>query len=61
MSTLYEKSLAKLELDQILVRLSDCAGSEGGKAAGLHLRSVSDLAEGCKTLAGSSGDPRDGL
>ena len=45
MSELYEKSLQKLELDQILQRLSACAGSEGGKAACLLLRPTSDLEE----------------
>ena len=58
MSTLYEKSLAKLELDQILVRLSDCAGSEGGKEACLHLRPVSDLDEVCKRLEETSAAAR---
>ena len=43
MSTLYEKSLLKLELDQILSRLADCAGSEDGKAACLGLKPISDL------------------
>ena len=45
MSELYEKSLQKLELDQVLQRLSACAGSEGGKAACLRLRPTSDLEE----------------
>ena len=45
MSELYEKSLQKLELDQVLQRLSACAGSEGGKAACLLLRPASDLEE----------------
>ena len=45
MSELYEKSLQKLELDQVLQRLSACAGSEGGKAACLLLRPTSDLEE----------------
>ena len=58
MSTLYEKSLAKLELDQILVRLADCAGSEGGKEACLHLRPVSDLDEVCKRLEETSAAAR---
>ena len=49
MSTLYEKSLLKLELDQILSRLADCAGSEDGKAACLRLKPISDL-EDVKTL-----------
>ena len=43
MSELYEKSLRKLELDQVLVLLADCAGSEEGKAACLRLRPSSDL------------------
>ena len=45
MSELYEKSLQKLELDQVLQRLSACAGSEGGKAVCLLLRPTSDLEE----------------
>ena len=45
MSELYEKSLQKLELGQVLQRLSACAGSEGGKAACLLLRPTSDLEE----------------
>ena len=45
MSELYEKSRQKLELDQVLQRLSACAGSEGGKAACLLLRPTSDLEE----------------
>ena len=45
MSELYEKSLQKLEFDQVLQRLSACAGSEGGKAACLLLRPTSDLEE----------------
>lgn len=43
MSELYEKSLFKLELDQILGLLSACAGSQGGKEACLMLRPSSDL------------------
>ncbi len=43
MSELYEKSLIKLELDQVLSMLADCAGSAEGKAACLGLRPVSDL------------------
>ena len=31
MSELYEKSLYKLELDQVLALLSECAGSSEGK------------------------------
>ena len=43
MSELYEKSLHKLELDQVLIQLASCAGSEGGKQACLNLRPSSDL------------------
>ena len=43
MSELYEKSLHKLELDQVLNQLAECAGSGEGKAACLRLRPVSDL------------------
>ncbi len=45
MSELYEKSLGKLELDQVLALLSGCAGSAGGKQACLELRPTSDLEE----------------
>lgn len=45
MSELYEKSLIKLELDQVLKLLSECAGSEGGKESCLHLKPTSDLEE----------------
>ena len=43
MSELYEKSLRKLELDQVLTLLAECAGSEGGKEACLKLVPSSDL------------------
>ena len=43
MTELYQKSLAKLELGQVLQMLSQCAGSEGGKAACLELKPESDL------------------
>jgi len=43
MSELYEKSLLKLELDQVLALLSECAGSAEGKKACLQLRPSSDL------------------
>ena len=33
MSELYEKSLLKLELDQVLALLAECAGSHDGKEA----------------------------
>ena len=45
MSELYEKSLLKLELDQVLEQLAQCAGSQEGKAACLQIRPVSDLEE----------------
>ncbi len=45
MSELYEKSLLKLELDQILLLLAQCAGSQEGKDACLRLRPNSDLEE----------------
>ena len=43
MSQLYDKSLLKLELDQVLQLLTECAGSVDGKAACLQLRPASDL------------------
>lgn len=43
MSDLYNRSLIKLELDQVLALLADCAGSVDGKQACLSLRPVSDL------------------
>ncbi len=43
MSTLYEKSLLKLELDQVLEMLSQCAGSQEGKAACMNLIPSSDI------------------
>ena len=43
MSELYQKSLLKLELDQVLQLLADCAGSQGGKEACLRVRPTSDL------------------
>ncbi len=45
MSELYERSLRKLELDQVLDLLSQCAGSQGGKEACLRLYPNSDLEE----------------
>ncbi|MBQ3503101.1 MAG: endonuclease MutS2 [Oscillospiraceae bacterium] len=45
MSELYEKSLLKLELDQVLELLAQCAGSNGGKEACRRLRPNSDLEE----------------
>ncbi len=43
MTQLYEKSLLKLELDQVLSLLSDCAGSVDGKRACLDIVPSSDL------------------
>ncbi len=43
MSELNIKSFNKLELDQVLALLADCAGSAEGKAAALQLRPTSDL------------------
>ena len=43
MSELYDKSLRKLELDQVLELLAECAGSQEGKAACRNLRPTSDL------------------
>ena len=45
MSELYEKSLMKLELDQVLALLAECAGSQGGKEGCRALRPSSDLEE----------------
>ena len=45
MSELYEKSLIKLELDQVLELLAECAGSQGGKESCRALRPSSDLEE----------------
>ena len=43
MSELYEKSLLKLELDQVLELLAQCAGSQMGKDSCMKLRPTSDL------------------
>ena len=43
MSELYERSLYKLELDQVLSLLADCAGSSEGKERCKALRPTSDL------------------
>ncbi len=45
MSELYQKSIQKLELDQVLQQLAGCAGSAEGKAACLRLQPTSDLEE----------------
>lgn len=51
MSELYEKSLLKLELDQVLALLAECAGSHDGKNACMRLRPVSDLEDVREMLA----------
>ena len=51
MSELYEKSIFKLELDQVLHLLAECAGSAEGKAKCLALRPVSDLDDVKKLLS----------
>ena len=43
MLELYENSLKKVELDQVLLMLADCAGSEEGKKACLKIIPNSDL------------------
>ena len=45
MSELYEKSLHKLELDQVLQLLAECAGSSEGKTACARIQPSSDLDE----------------
>ena len=49
MSDLYARSVQKLELDQVLSILSECAGSEAGKASCMQLSPSSDL-EDVKSL-----------
>ncbi len=51
MLNLYEKSLHKLELDQVLAMLADCAGSEEGKHACRNLIPVTDLDDVVQLLA----------
>ncbi len=51
MSELYEKSMEKLELNRVLEMLSQCAGSEDGKAACLRLRPTADLEDVLELLA----------
>lgn len=43
MSELYERSIRKLELDQVLKLLADCAGSADGKEACIALKPSHDL------------------
>ena len=45
MSTLYERSQLKLELDKVLIQLSQFAGSPDGRDACLSLRPSSDLSD----------------
>ena len=54
MTELYEKSLLKLELDQVLALLAECAGSRDGKEACMHLRPNSDLDDVREMLAQTS-------
>ena len=49
MFELYERSIAKLELNQVLSQLSECAGSALGKSACLELCPTSDV-EDVRTL-----------
>ena len=51
MSLLYEKSIKKLELDKVLEKLADCAGSLEGKAACLRITPVCDLDDVRERLA----------
>jgi len=51
MFELYEKSLKKLELDQVLEQLAECAGSQDGKTACRSLLPSSDLEEVQRLLA----------
>ena len=43
MSELYEKSIIKLELNHVLQRLADFAGSEEGKKVCLQLKPTGDI------------------
>lgn len=51
MTSLYEKSFIKLELDRVLEQLAECAGSAIGKNACLQIRPVSDLDDVNELLA----------
>ena len=51
MSELYQKSLLKLELDQVLALLAECAGSSDGREACMSLLPVSDLEDVREMLA----------
>ncbi len=54
MSTLYSKSLLKLELNTVLQMLADCAGSAEGKKACLEIQPSADLEEVEAMLAQTS-------
>lgn len=54
MSELYQKSMAKLELDRVLEMLAECAGSEDAKAACRNLQPTSDLDDARERLAETS-------
>lgn len=53
MSDLYERSLHKLELDQVLELLAEHAGSSEGKQRCLTLRPVTDI-DDVRTLLGET-------
>lgn len=57
MSELFEKSMATLELPQVLALLADCAGHPGGKERCLALRPLTDLDD---VARGAGGDLRRG-
>lgn len=54
MTELYEKSILKLELNCVLEKLADCAGSTEGKAACRNLKPVSDADDVKHLLAETS-------
>ena len=58
MTELYEKSLVKLELYQVLELLAQCAGSADGKAACMALRPSSDLEDVMELLSETSAASR---
>ncbi len=50
MSQLYQRSILKLELDQVLSRLAECAGSGEGRRASLSITPMTDLEDVCTLL-----------
>lgn len=54
MSDLYVKSIRRLELNQVLEMLAQCAQSAAGKAACLQLQPTSDLEDVCSLLEETS-------